>query len=342
MMNKFGKPSPALFHGAGHAEKVAGPSSTSSAPPAAPVDKPIDTTGLTPNNANGGNNTANNSTNAVDGGHGGHGGASGATLNAANGNGMGSTNPPGLESNHGSQEPTDLGNGGKVFEPGTQDHHNSGYGTKLSSGNVEAIANKMGIDYQSKIDEIKGDDKVFLGGKTDEQKEAGANLVLNSAMQFKTLQTEGIEDKALLENAATAKKLALAGDEQGLEDFINQNGNNEAKLNGKELVALFEPAEHQYNHPILNSEASGNDPALNDENDVKENRQNGHDYFHMTHLTSLNTDPGPYAHLGTGADERDLIPGTFGGYNDKGAYYQVGTPAATVATMERSLEKLGI
>ncbi|MGL5003238.1 MAG: hypothetical protein ACRDAM_09905 [Casimicrobium sp.] len=341
-MNTFGRPHLPLLNKVEGNEKV-GCKQTSEASKAT-AQPAVDMNTLPPN---GGAHAGNHGTDATkSNSHGGHNNS--ATLNAANGNGADATNPPGSDgghdpshtstdplSSHGGKEPTDLGNGGKVFEPSTSEHHNSAYGTKLNSGNVEAIADKMGIDYQGKIAEITGDDKVFLGGKTPEQKEAGANLVLNSAMQVKTLKTEGIDDKQFLENAATAKKLALAGDEQGLEKFINENGNNEGNLNGKELVALFEVGEHQYNHPILNSEASGTDPALNDENtNTASFVANGHDYFHMTHLTSLNTDPGPYAD--------DKTPETIGGYNDKGAYYQVGSAAATVATMERSLEKLGI
>jgi hypothetical protein len=489
-MNKFGKPSPALFHGAGHAEKVAGPSSTSSAPPAAPVDKPIDTTGLTPNDATngtngtnrtdrtsptsgsdtktgdsskpqlqsllgqgqettppeaandsecsegsegagksengdlmqmlklllemilqlitgkkgeekaesgegspeapskaagGGGNSApaatppaegstpppgnsgggkgsgadignnasggtqnaqgsnatpgNNASNPTGGGDGGGTGnvaeGKGGTPAADGGHGAGHTATDPLSS-HGGKEPTDLGNGGTTFEPETSAHHNSPFGTKLNSGNVEAIADKMGIDYNAKINDIKNDDSVFLENNPLEERDAGANLVLNSAMQFKSLQADGASDKEILQNAATAKKLAVAGDEEGLEKFMQENGNSDVKLSGKEYVALFEPSEHGYNHPILES-TKNSDPALNAENTTGYPFK-GHDYFHMTHLTSLNTAPGS----GTAWHGDQNNPETMGGFNDGGAYLQLGTEAATVAAMERSLEKLGI
>lgn len=238
-----------------------------------------------------------------------------------------------LNSNAGhAPEPIDLGGGGQVFESQTTDHANSDFGTKLSSGNVEALATKMGYDYQSKIDEIKNTDEAFLDGRTAEQKEIGANLVLNSGMQFEVLNKEGVQPDEFFQNAATAKKLALAGDTQGLEDFINKNGNNEANLTGEELTALFQVGEHQYNHPILNS-TSGQDPALLENSNGFPFK--GHDYYHLSHLTSLNTNPGEGNH--DGFDTQSV-----GGYNDGGGYFQVGTAEATYAAMERASQKMGL
>jgi hypothetical protein len=239
---------------------------------------------------------------------------------------------------HGS-EPTDLGGSGQVFEPATTDHTNSAYGSKLNSGNVQVIAEKMGIDYASKIEEIKGTPDVFLGGKSAEEMEIGANLTLNSGMQATVLGLdpetgqlpEGMAPETFLENTATAKQLALAGDAQGLEEFINQNGNNEFGLSGEELVALFEVGEHMYNHPILNS-ISGSDPALNENSGGYPFK--GHDYYHLSHLTSLNTAPGSGNH--------DKSVNTSGGYNDGGAYYQVGTAQGTVDSFSRAVEKLNL
>jgi hypothetical protein len=229
-------------------------------------------------------------------------------------------------------EPVDLGGGGQVFEPETVDHANSAYGTKMSSGNVESLATKMGIDYQGAIDGIKNTPEAFLDGRSPEQKEIGANQVLNAGMQFKTLDKEGISPDDFYRNAATAKKLALAGDEQGLEDFINQNGNNPAGLQGKELVAMFEPGEHLYNHPILNS-VSGQDPKLLEGGSGFEFK--GHDYYQLSHLTSLNTNPG-------GGNHDGFAPGTVGGYNDGGGYFQDGTSLATYNAMARAVEKMGL
>jgi hypothetical protein len=238
---------------------------------------------------------------------------------------------------HGS-EPTDLGGGGQVFEPSTTDHVNSAYGTKLSSGNVQVLAEKMGIDYESKLNEIKGTSEAFLDGKVPADIEAGANLVLNSGMQAMALGMdsegnlpEGMSPEQYLQNSATAAKLAYAKDAQGLEQFMNEIGGNEAGLSGEELVALFEVGGHMYNHPILNS-ISGNDPALN--TNTGGVQFNGHDYFQITHLTSTNSAPGSWA--------ADKEAGTMGMYNDGGEYPQLGTAQAGVDAVSRAVQKMAL
>jgi hypothetical protein len=190
---------------------------------------------------------------------------------------------------------------------------------------VEHLATKMGIDYRGSIDKTKSDNEVYLPEITDDyRREVGANLVLNSTMQYTVLDKPGLSANENLQNVAIAKKLALAGNETDLEAFVNQNGNNQANLTGQELRALFEPSEHLYNHMTLNSTSMPTDGS-----DAFRNR--GSWSMAASHYSSLNSNPLD----GTAAN-------TIGGYNDKGEYMQTPTVDTMIAVMEKAQGYYGI
>lgn len=167
-------------------------------------------------------------------------------------------------------------------------HQTPAMGEKLNVNEVWEGATGMGIDAAGFIQSYTSNVRNFNFDHSSDKKCAGALAVLNDLTAIKMMGgIDGDPDQLeLLQGSAT--NAAFAGNGAEIRELLASRGGNLTGVTDQQLVNVWSVNSHYYNHTILNVDT---------------------ECFTTTHLRSLNDQ----ASDGT-------VPGTRGGYNDKGAF----------------------